>query len=537
MAMLEAALNYLQTHHFSVIPLKPAEKVSYVRWAEYQERRPTAVQLTTWLAQWPEANIAVVLGKVSGVVCIDCDSAEADNFFRPFITDPDHTPTVTTGRGHHYYFKYEEGLRSTNRIHPGLEYRSDGHIAVLPPSIHHSGNIYSWEIGLVEADPPALPAAFAELIKKAESEADSTPYQPNPGLAPFEEGRRDDDLFHLANQLVKAGTDPGIIIQTLNIVADKCGFPQKDVPIKVKSAMDRAYRRERNVAGEVRELVTAIVGNFSVQDIYSELKFLSNEEREAARKVLLRLCSEGAIERNPWRYGSYRKIETDIEEMDWRSASIEPLDIRWPLGIDNFYQTYPKSIAVVAGGPDFGKSQFCFEFTKMNLDKEIHFFSSESGPSDLKHRITLQKDTNPEMWGKVHIFERNADFASVIKPDGINVIDYIEIGDSFWLVNKYLSDIFAKLTTGIVLAAIQKNPKTREGIGGYFGLQKPRLYFTLDQGLARVLKCKTKKPGVGNMSDMVCHFYADASTIYATDSEWHAEIAEFDEKGKRKVWS
>jgi len=537
--MLDAALDLLQ-RGWSVIPLRPREKTALVAWKEFQERRPTSVEMTVWLAQSPGCGLAVVLGKVSGIVCIDVDSAEAESFFRPFIADPDHTPTVKTGRsidyGRHYYFRYEEGLRSTKRIFPGLEFKSDGQIAVLPPSVHASGNNYVWEIGLTEADPPALPAAFVELVKKAEAETDSTPYQPNPDLAPFQEGRRDDDLFHLASQLTKAGTNADIIIQTLSIVAEKCGYPQKDVLVKVKSAMDRAYRRERNVASEVREWAGAVYGTFTLQDVYHELSLLSNEEREAARKALVRLCSEGIIERNPWRYGSYRKIETDIEEMDWRSASVEPLDIKWPLGIDNFYETYPKSIAVVAGGPDFGKSQFAFEFVKLNLDKEIYFYSSESGPQDFKNRVALQKDTNPEMWGKVHVFERNADFASVIKADAISVLDYIEIGDSFWLINQQLSNIFAKLNTGIVLALIQKNPRTREGVGGFWGLQKPRLYVTLDQSVATILKCKTKKPGIGNMTDMICHFYADAGTIYALDTEWHTPVPAIEEPRKKRLF-
>ena len=57
----------------------------------------------------------------------------------------DKTPTVLTGGGgHHFYFKYQEGIRNKTKFVEYFDIRSEGGIVIAPPSSHKSGNNYSW---------------------------------------------------------------------------------------------------------------------------------------------------------------------------------------------------------------------------------------------------------------------------------------------------------------------------------------------------------------------------------------------------------
>src|SRR4051794_26071197 len=51
-------------------------KVPAIPWSEYQERRPTTCEIAAWFGAAP-MNLAVVTGKVSGVVVVDADEPEA----------------------------------------------------------------------------------------------------------------------------------------------------------------------------------------------------------------------------------------------------------------------------------------------------------------------------------------------------------------------------------------------------------------------------------------------------------------------------
>jgi hypothetical protein len=87
----------------------------------------------------PKCNIGLVCGKASGVMVIDYDSlmfAHNENTGTP-------VSFRTTGRGH-VFFKYDPEIKSQKHHLLGIEILSDGSNAVLPPSIHASGDVYKW---------------------------------------------------------------------------------------------------------------------------------------------------------------------------------------------------------------------------------------------------------------------------------------------------------------------------------------------------------------------------------------------------------
>lgn len=74
--LLSAALSYVK-QGFSVIPIQAREKRPLIPWEQYQDRTATDEEIKTWWAKWPDANVEIVTGKISGLVVIDLDSVEA----------------------------------------------------------------------------------------------------------------------------------------------------------------------------------------------------------------------------------------------------------------------------------------------------------------------------------------------------------------------------------------------------------------------------------------------------------------------------
>ena len=86
---------------------------------------------------WPKPvplDIGVVTGSLSGVVVIDCDTAEARDFAASInLTD---TPMVVqTTKGWHYWFKHTGEVRNAaSKGVAGLDIRGDGGLVRVPPS-------------------------------------------------------------------------------------------------------------------------------------------------------------------------------------------------------------------------------------------------------------------------------------------------------------------------------------------------------------------------------------------------------------------
>jgi Bifunctional DNA primase/polymerase, N-terminal/Primase C terminal 2 (PriCT-2) len=104
-----------------------------------------------WWDRYPSANVGIAAGRVSNVVVIDIDGIPGRETLRYLVGD--HSPTtdwtVTTGRkdgGAHLYFRYPERGTVPSYKYGGLEVRSDGQYIVAPPSVHQSGNHYSWPV-------------------------------------------------------------------------------------------------------------------------------------------------------------------------------------------------------------------------------------------------------------------------------------------------------------------------------------------------------------------------------------------------------
>ncbi len=154
-SLLEA---FLAAHRygFSLIPLAPENKdPSLVSWRKYQRQRASVATIRWWLARWPNANPAIVTGRVSGVISLDADGPEAMRTLAAFGGVPV-TWTVKTRDGYHYYFRYPPHLKGKIKNFvkkvPGLDLRADGGYVMAPGAIHPEGGVYEWVPGLSPDD-------------------------------------------------------------------------------------------------------------------------------------------------------------------------------------------------------------------------------------------------------------------------------------------------------------------------------------------------------------------------------------------------
>lgn len=134
--MKEQALKYL-SNNLSVIPVGD-DKLPLISWKEFQSRLPTREEVEGWWTQFPNANIAIITGKISGIIVVDVEKG-GDTSKLPITSI-----AKTGGGGWHYYYKYVRPFRNKTRIFELTDIRADGGYVVAPPSKHKSGNCYEW---------------------------------------------------------------------------------------------------------------------------------------------------------------------------------------------------------------------------------------------------------------------------------------------------------------------------------------------------------------------------------------------------------
>ena len=283
-------------------------------------------------------------------------------------------------------------------------------------------------------------------------------------------------------------------------------------------------KKTGNITSDVTLFVEAATGIFYSSDIVMALNIRDRKAKKSVSMALSRLCEEEIIERQGSRNGCFRKIEKDSEVIDWKTFEGQDLDFRFPLGLHRWIKIYPKSLFVFAGAPDSGKSAFAFNLIFLNQGRfKTHYFTSEMGPQELKSRLEKFDEIGVDDW-KFIAKERAADFADVIQPDDLNIIDFLEITDNFYLIARQLAEIYAKLKTGIAVVFIQKAPGATLGRGASFSLEKPRLYCTLDKHTLKIIKAKNWRDSDKNPNNQAVKYKIVAGCKIFQDTDWSLDI-------------
>ena len=129
-----------------------------------------------WWREFPEANVGIAMGAISGVFAIDVDPRNGGEDSISWLHDAcgpvrKTVRSDTGGGGDHRLYAYPDiGMPSGKRFAelPGIDIQSDGSFIVAPPSLHGSGRRYAWRKGQEPASVnlATLPASWDERLRR-----------------------------------------------------------------------------------------------------------------------------------------------------------------------------------------------------------------------------------------------------------------------------------------------------------------------------------------------------------------------------------
>lgn len=527
MTKQEAALKYIEMG-MSVIPVGK-DKKPLIQWQEFQDRIATPEEVAGWFKKYGDPNIGIVTGKLSNLFIVDVDSAEALQDIEQYIPDSLETPVVSTPRGgRHFYFRHVDGIPNRANVLKKVDVRTQGGFIVAPPSVNGNGKAWQWIRGLdskISDVPSPLILTLNNAVNKRESKEreNQDNLQSLQSLQMFTEGRRDEDLFHTANCLTKGGMPRAEQAQILEKIIESWGeSPDKKwIQDKIASAFKRSEKRDRRISDEIRDWVLLTEGYFLLTDAYRDLQILTKEDKNAGYVAINRLQADGIIKKFGEKRGCYEVIKTEKESIiDIYAADATPLNIKFPLNVHDLVKIMPKNIIMIAGEVNAGKSAYLLNLAARNMDRmETVYFSSEMGGAELRERLQ-HFDFPLEAWKQVKFIERASDFYKAIRPEGLNIIDFLEIHDEFYKMGQLIKDIFDKLTTGLAVIAIQKNKGRDEGLGGERSKEKARLYMAIEPGKLKIVKAKNWISSEINPNGMSMEFKLAKGCKFKPEGSW-----------------
>jgi hypothetical protein len=246
----EMALALVMKSSKSIIPVA-RDKKPLIRWQDYQAKYASEEEINTWFDQWPEANIAMVTGKISDVVVVDCDSEEANEFFLSEHPEANETCSVKTPRGYHYYFQYEEGVRNDagKKIGPGIDIRGDGGYVLCPPSVSHDGNHYQFRNTI---RPIQLPRALRDKLLRdvsggpgGDDNRDGRGSSGGSSSTRIGQGGRNNALTRVAGALRRQGAEEETILTAIREMNEtQCDPPLPDSEVVTIARSSMRYDPE-----------------------------------------------------------------------------------------------------------------------------------------------------------------------------------------------------------------------------------------------------------------------------------------------------
>ena len=260
MEKLEAALGYAK-RGWSVIPIKPRSKLPLVNWRDFEHRRASDNEIQRWWKSFPDAEIAVITGRISNIFVVDVDTYRGGNPRNVWDSHPSDL-IVQTGRGgYHLYYQHSGEQVTTFAGENGIDVRGDGGYVIVPPSVHENGNAYAWvrtgTIGssfAVDRNPAATSGSEPANEKWMEQ-----------ALKGVGEGNRNDICSRLAGYFAGKGVSIGIAMVMLNEwnSKNKPPLPHEEIERTVKSI----YNAQARTGGKKKAATPAVSTTFDLMPL------------------------------------------------------------------------------------------------------------------------------------------------------------------------------------------------------------------------------------------------------------------------------
>jgi hypothetical protein len=222
-------------------------------------------EVRRWFERWPRGvNIAVATGPASGLVVLDVDVLDGvDGTQRMLdlvgegLVVPQTATQLTGSGGRQYFLRYPDVTtplgNTAGRLGRGIDTRGVGGLAILPPSLHPNGRLYSWCQG---ADPWSLRLAappdwlLEALMERASRRASSDRCFENDDdryvaaavtgvikdVASAVPGERNSQLYAGCRRLLDLGLPPHTVAQALATAALSAGLNCRETGRTIDSA-------------------------------------------------------------------------------------------------------------------------------------------------------------------------------------------------------------------------------------------------------------------------------------------------------------
>ena len=183
-----------------------------------------------------DSNIGIIMGKVSGIMCIDVDVKAADgvttlnDLEQKYGSLPSTVMSETPSGGIHYYFKYHEGIINRKKVGEGIDIQADGTQTLEEPSTV-DGNTYEWVNSPFDTEVAELPDAWIDFLmskSSAKSSDDSLALSALPFIPPevTKEGSRNNTLAaYVGSMLGKKLKKKTVLNKALRYNEENCDPP------------------------------------------------------------------------------------------------------------------------------------------------------------------------------------------------------------------------------------------------------------------------------------------------------------------------
>ncbi|MBI3616533.1 MAG: bifunctional DNA primase/polymerase [Candidatus Omnitrophica bacterium] len=181
-----------------------------IEWTEFQRRRPTEAEVRQWRKQWPNSNIGVVCGSVSGglaVLDIDEPALAGRVIEEGLSTRLERTPR---GGAHIFLLETQTTSASGPLVKGVADLKGEGGLVVVAPSQGYELIQDGIPLSVPDARRWALDALAVWGVKVDEKTVERPAYKAL-GEGPIPEGSRNNVLTSSAGSLRRAGLDPTTI--------------------------------------------------------------------------------------------------------------------------------------------------------------------------------------------------------------------------------------------------------------------------------------------------------------------------------------
>lgn len=277
---LAAAARQYASHQVPVFPCVPGEKRPLVAHG-FQDASHDLAQVEAWWRRWPDANIGIPTGPVSGFEVVDVDVKGDDprgpgswhDATRQGLLGGWVAHVVTPSGGlHAYYPASETQQRSWASARAQIDFRGTAGYIIAPPSRVQIGDeLVPYQ--LLELSTKETRPVNAGMLRDF---LDPRPIQPVGAGQPFRgtlaeraeriaawlagqtEGERNQGLFWASCRLAENGAGLRDTFEALGPVAEQLGLPPREIERTIRSAINTHHTAPAHSTDRVAAQSTSV---------------------------------------------------------------------------------------------------------------------------------------------------------------------------------------------------------------------------------------------------------------------------------------